>query len=259
LHAALPRGVASLLLFVALGAGGGSAQENPPTAPPKIDPKAQALLDRAIQALGGPAFLGFKTLTTRGRVYSIVEGATVGMAPFELAVQYPDKRRYRLGDKQPVILVNDGDRAWELDRMGTTFQLPRQLRPWKLTVLYGLENLLRLRIREPGTLIQAGGTDFVDNVPAQAIDIFDAAGTHIRLLLHRQTYLPVRISYRVQDPKTREWEEYADVYGDYHSFQGIQTPMHIVRYLNGERISETFRTSARYDEVYPPDYFAPSS
>jgi len=257
LHPALLRGAASLLLFLVLGAWGGGAQENPPTAPPKIDPKAQALLDRAIQALGGPAFLAFKTMTTRGRVYSIAEGATAGMATFESAVQYPDKRRYRLGDKGPVLLVNDGDRAWELDRMGRTFQLPRQIRRWKLTVLYGLENLLRLRIHEPGTLIQAGGTDFVDNVPAQVIDIFDPQGTQIRLLLHRQTYLPVRISYRVQDPKTREWEDYADVYGDYHSFQGIQTPMHVARYLDDERVSETFRTSAQYDEVYPADYFGP--
>jgi len=258
-HAALFQRAVGLLFFVALAAGAGSAQENPPTALPKIDPKAQVLLERAIQALGGPAFLELKTMTTRGRVYAIEEGVTAGMAPFESAVQFPDKRHYRLGDKKPVILVNDGDRAWELDKFGQTFQLPGQIRRWKLTVRYGLENLLRLRIHEPGVLIQAGGTDFVDNVPVQAVDIFDAQGAQIKLLLHRQTYLPVRISYRVQDPKTLEWEKYADVYGDYHRFQGIQTPMHVARYLDDERVSETFRTTAKYDEVYPEDYFGPPS
>jgi hypothetical protein len=248
-----------LLFLVALAAGDGGAQENLPAAPPKIDPKAQALLDRTIQALGGPAFLEFKTMTTRGRVYAIEEGVTAGMAPFESAVQFPDKRHYRLGDKKPVILVNDGDRAWELDKFGQTFQLPGQIRRWKLTVRYGLENLLRLRIHDPGILIQAGGTDFVDNVPVLVIDMVAPEGTQIRLLLHRQTYLPVRVTCRVQDPKTREWEEYADVYGDYHRFQGIQTPMHVARYLNDERVSETFRTSVQYDEVYPADYFGPPS
>jgi len=257
----LQRSFVSSLLLVALAAGTGHAQQNPPPAPPKIDSKAQALLDRTIQALGGPAFLAFKTMTTRGRFFAIQEGVTAGMAPFESAVEFPDKRHYLYGEKgkKPVILVNDGDRAWELDKMGRTFQLFGQVKRWKLSVRYGLENLLRLRIHEPGVLIQAGGTDFVDNVPTLVIDIFDAQGTQIKLLLHRQTYLPVRISYRVQDPKTLEWEEYSDVYGDYQRFQGVQTPMHIARFVNGERVSETFRTTAQYDEVYPDGYFGPPS
>ena len=31
--------------------------------------------------------------------------------------------------------------------------------------------------------------------------------------------------------------------------------MHITRYLNGDRIGETFRNSAKYNEEYPPNYF----
>jgi len=258
---ALIRSLASSLLFMVLVASTGHAQQNPPPAPPQIDPKAQALLDRTIQALGGPAFLAFKTMTTRGRFFAIQEGVTAGMAPFESAVEFPDKRHYLYGEKgkKPVTLVNDGDRNWELDKMGRTFQPPEQVRRWKLSMRYGLENLLRLRIHEPGVLIQAGGTDFVDNVPTLALDIFEAGGAQIKLLLHRQTYLPIRISYRVQDPKTLEWDEYFDVYGDYQRFQGVNTPLHISRFVNGERVSETIRNTAQYDEVYPEGYFGPPS
>jgi hypothetical protein len=249
--------VASPLLLIVLAACAECAQQNPPPAPPKIDPKAQALLDRTIQALGGPAFLQFKTMTTQGRFFSIQEGMTAGTAPFESAVEFPDKRRYRYGDKskKPVILVNDGDRAWELDKMGLTSQPAEQLRRWKLSIRFGLENLLRLRIHEAGVLVQAGGTDFVDNVAVQAINIFDPQGVQITLLLNRQTNLPARISYRVQDPATLEWEEYSDIYGDYQRFQGVNTPMHISRSVNGERVSETIRNKVQYDEVYPEGYF----
>ena len=247
------------LLLAMLAVSTGSTQQPLPPGPPKADAKAQALLDRTIQALGGPAFLGFKTMTTRGRFFAIQDGVTAGMVPFESAVQFPDKRHYLYGQKgkKPVLLVNDGDLNWELDKMGRTFQPLENVRHWKVTMRYCLENLLRLRLHEPGVLIQAGGTDFVDNVAVQEIDIFDAQGVQIKLLVQRQTYLPVRVSYRLQDPKTHEWEDYSDVYGDYQRYQGVQTAMHIGRFLNDERVSETFRNSAKYDEVYSEGYFGP--
>jgi hypothetical protein len=246
-----------LLLVAALEPSLG-AQQTPAPQPQRVAPKAQELLDRAIQALGGPAFLGFKRLSTRGRIFSIDEESTSALAPFQSAVEFPGKRRFTYGKKKPVTLINNGDRAWELDRFGLTHQLPEQIYRWKLSTQYSLENLLRLRIHEPGVVIQDGGVDFVDNVPTRGVVILEAQGVRVNLDFSRQTFLPVRIAYRVQNPKTREWEEYADVYGDYQDRQGIKTPMHITRFMNGERVAETFRNSAQYDETYPPDYFEPT-
>ena len=250
---------AAALAFL-LGAASGArlrAQQNPAELPSRIDPKAEQVIDRVIQALGGPAFLNMKRLTTRGRIYSIRDESTSGFAPFESAVEYPDKRRFSYGKKLPVILINNGDQEWELDQYGQTDQLPEQVRRWKISNRYSLENLFRLRIHEPGILIQPGGVDFVDNVATQALDMVDALATQLKLDLNRQTFLPVSITYRVRDPKTGDWTEFADVYSDYKSIQGIMTPMHIARFLDEERVSEIFRSSARYYEEYPPNYFQP--
>jgi hypothetical protein len=254
-------GLASLVFCLSLIAGVAIAQtveQNPPLPPTRVDPKAKEILDRVIQALGGPAFMNFKRLTTRGRLFSISDEGGSYPLPFEGVVEFPDKRRLVVGKKNPVTLINNGDKAWEIDRMGLTHQLPDQIYRWKLTTLYGLENLLRLRIHEPGMLIQQGGVDFVDNVPTLGVVVSAPRGVTVRIDVHRHTYLPVRISFRVQNPKTREWEDYADVYGDYRDVQGIKTPMQITRYLNGDRISAVFRNEARYDEEYPPGYFQPS-
>jgi hypothetical protein len=59
------------------------------------------------------------------------------------------------------------------------------------------------------------------------------------------------------NPEEREWEEFSEVYGDYKEFQGIQTPMHITRLLNGERYSEIFRKSAEYNVDAPASSFTP--
>jgi hypothetical protein len=228
----------------------------PPLHPPVIDPKAQQLLDKVIEALGGQAFLQFKTMTSRGRAFTIADESTAGLAVYVSQVEYPDKRRFTYGASKPVVLINNGDQAWELDKFGVTSQFPDQAERWKITNRYSLENLLRLRIREPGVLVQMGGVDFVDNLAAQIIEVVDARQVGIKLFINPKTFLPLRISYQVPNPKTHEQDEYADVYADYRTFQGIQTPLHIARFVNDERSAETYRNSVKYDETYPPETFA---
>jgi hypothetical protein len=252
------------VLCTALGAvltasvlsGLGAAQE-PAGSPGQVNPAAKELLDKAIQALGGPAFLQAKSLTTHGRVFIISEGTTSGFAKFENTDEYPDKRRFGYGEKNNVVLVNNGERGWQLDSYGVIRQKPEQIQRWKIANRYSLGNTLRELLGEPGLLIQDGGTDFVDNLPARVVEIVDSRQVRIKIYLHKTKYLPIRIVYRVQDPETHEWEEYADVYGDYRPIQGIQTPFHITRLQDGRRYGETFRNFAVYNRQLPPDYFTP--
>ena len=230
-------------------------QPPPPSRPPVIDPKAQQLLDKVIQTLGGQAFLRFGTMTARGRTFAVADESTAGLATYVSQMEYPDKRRFTYGTKKPVVLINNGDRAMELDQYGVTQQLPQQVERWKITNRYSLENLLRLRIHEPGVLVQMGGVDFVDNRAAQIIEIIDSRQVEIKLFIDRTTLLPLRTSYQVLNPKTQEQDEYVDVYADYRTSQGVATPMHITRFINDERVGENFRSSVKYDESYPPGTF----
>jgi hypothetical protein len=96
----------------------GAAQSAPPLRPSMINPKARELLDKCIRAMGGDAFLRFRTLTTRGRTFAISDEQTSGLAPFESVVLFPDKRRFSYGKSKPVVLINDGDKQWEVDSTG---------------------------------------------------------------------------------------------------------------------------------------------
>ena len=244
--------------LLALGVPVCSTAQNPPNLnerPPIINSKAQAILDKTIQALGGPAFLAFKSLTTTGRVFAIADDQTVGFAPFESFVEYPDKRRFSYGKKLPVVLINNGEKGWEIDRYGTISQKGEERRRWQLGNRYSMENILRVRLHEPGILVQEAGEDFVDQAAVRMVSIVDARQSQITLYVHRLTYLPVRIKYHVFNPITKEWDDYVDVFGDYKALQGIQTPMHITRFLNEDRVSEIYRNSAKYNETYPAGTF----
>lgn len=245
-------------MLMALNLGDAFTAQEPATTIEQVNPAAKELLEKAVQAMGGPAFLGMKNQTTHGRVFSIADGATAGFAKFESTVEYPDKRRFAYGDNKNVILVNNGERGWQVDRFGVIRQEPEQVRRWRIANRYSLENMLRNVIHEPDLLIQDGGADFVDNLPARVVEIVDGDQVRVKLHLHRTNYRPIRITYRVQDPETREWQDFADVYGDYREIQGIQTPYHITRFMNGRRFGETFRNSAEYNRDFPPNYFSPT-
>ena len=250
--------LAALAITMAVIPGAGWTQ-HPASSQPAghVDPQARQLLDHAIQTLGGQAFLSAKTMTSKGRVFFFQDEATVGLEPYQSWFQYPDKRRFSYGKTKPVILINSGDKGWELDRYGLIAQPESQLQGWILGNRYSLENLLRLRINEPGVLIQMGKVDFVDNTATQGIEIMAAGGISVRLDLRHQTFLPSRITYRIRNVKEDAWDEYSDAYSDYKTIDGIQTPMHITRYQNGDRIGETFRNAAQYNEEYPSNYFTP--
>jgi len=229
-----------------------------PTLPIRIEPKAQQILDHTVQALGGPAFLNARTLTTHGRLFSIDEGAASGLVFFDSEVQYPDKRRlsYGMGKKgKPITVINNGDQGWEIDRMGLVHLDSSEIRQWRFANRYSLENLLRLRVHEPGVLVQTAGVDFMNNVNVDILDVVDAQQTQVKLYVNKQNGLPVQIWYRKWNPTINDWNEYTDIYSDYQTYQGIATPKRITRSLNDRRISEVYRDTATYNETYPPQLF----
>jgi hypothetical protein len=235
-----------------------SAQTSSISLPSRISPKAQQLLDQAIQALGGPAFLNFKNISTSGRVFGFSRGQMAGVQPYKSTYEPPDKRRFTYGKGKPVTLINNGNEAWELDQYGLVHQLPEQVRQWKIANRYSLDHLFRSIIKETGVLILDHGVDFVTNQPAYVIDITDAQNVQLHLYLRKSNYLPLRVTYRVQNSTTQDWDDYADDYSDYQQFDGVMTPMNITRELNGERIGAVYRNKADYNVNVPANYFQPS-
>lgn len=254
---------ASLAMLALAGTAASHATQQPPpqtsstALPSRISPKAQELLNRAIQALGGPAFINFRNISTAGRVFGFSYGQMAGVFPYKSIDQPPDKRRFTYGKGKPVTLINNGDDAWELDQYGLVHQLPEKVQQWKIANRYGLTNLFRSIIKEGGVLILDHGVDFVANQPSYVIDIIDSQNVHIRLYLRKSNYLPLRVIYRIQNSTTQDWDEYTDEYNDYQAFDGVMTPMDIDRQMNGERIGAVYRNKASYNVEVPANYFEP--
>src|SRR4029077_14304643 len=120
-----------LLLSLILGASLATsvvAQEGPPPPPhtstaagPAIAVdqenvgKAKALLDKAIHALGGEAYLGVRDLQQEGRTYSFHHGRQTGNGvQFWRFVEFPDKERIEVTKQRDIAVLYNGDKGYEI-------------------------------------------------------------------------------------------------------------------------------------------------
>src|SRR5438270_12445854 len=71
----------------------------------------RGLLDQAVAALGGDAFLNVKTEKLQGRVYSFRRDRLTGLAVVVEYIKYPDKRRDEYGKKKEDIEIIDGGKG----------------------------------------------------------------------------------------------------------------------------------------------------
>ena len=88
--------------------------------------KAKAVLDQAIQALGGSAYLNIQDISQEGRTYSFYHGRpnSLGIV-FWRFYKFPDKDRIELTKKRDVIYVYNGDKGYEITYKGPARQMPR--------------------------------------------------------------------------------------------------------------------------------------
>src|SRR5438067_3864440 len=118
--------------------------------------KAKTILDAAIQALGGQAYLNIQDITQEGRTFSFHHDQPNSFGVrFWRFYKYPDKDRVELTPKRDVVYVYNGDKGYEVTFKGTrpldTKELSdywgrkhsvvvRSLRQWPTNPSVGLSN-----------------------------------------------------------------------------------------------------------------------
>ena len=101
-------------LFAGLGLPSSAGAQQPAPAE-----KGRAVLEAAIQALGGPAFLHARDFRAEGRAFQFGrEEQLSGMARFTEHEKFPDKVRQELGKNKDIIIVFNGDKGWDWDFHG---------------------------------------------------------------------------------------------------------------------------------------------
>jgi hypothetical protein len=240
-----------------------STQENPAPVLP-VDQanahKAKALLEQAIQSLGGSAYLGVRDLQLTGRTYSFFHGRpTSNGVVFWRFVQYPDKERVEVTKQRDIAQVYNGNKGWEITYKGPHPMDQKDMSDYLRRRRFSLETILRTWINDPSVALFYEGNDIAAEHPAVKVTLINANNESVTLYIDTDTHLPIKKSFSWRDPVDKQRNVEEEIYDNYRQVQGIMTPYGFTRFYNGDMAGQRFLFSASYNQGLDPAMFDPNS
>ncbi len=217
--------------------------------------KGRRLVEEAFEAIGGQRFLNIRTQVRAGRAYSFYNRQVQGQTRITIYDRFEPMQPNAAGDWLPVsrreVYTEKGDyyalflngKGYEITYRGAAPQPEDYMQRYRLASRRDIFFFLRYRREEPGLYYYHKGTEIVDNVACDAVDIVDVEGEAITLYLRQSDRLPVQQLYLRRDPKTRIPYEEKSVFGRYRPIGDAMLPWIIRRERDGERVFSLFAQS----------------
>jgi hypothetical protein len=240
-----------------------SAQQTPaPDATAQANQqKARAVLDRMIQALGGPAYMNLQNAESTGRSGAFYHGRSEASTEYRRFWQWPDKERVELTKQRDVVELTIGDQMYEI-----TFRGSRVIDPTKNydnqvyleRRKHALENIVRQWLNEPGIALFDEGTALTENHSVERITIINSKNDAVTLSVDTDTHLPIKKSFVIHDPQGYR-DEIAEIYDNWKMIQGVNTPYNTLVTRNGELMRQYFLNTITYNTSMPASLFDPGA
>jgi hypothetical protein len=279
----------AILLLLGTAAAQTSSAAPPPPAPSVVSQgkttedegtrKARALLDKAIEALGGSAYTSYTTRSEEGRTYSLYHSQTRGPGViYRRFYRYADKDRVEVAlqrgmgvldiipfpipvpegkanKKTDIATIHNGDKGYEVSYRGVEQEQTKDTRDYVRRRARSLEWVVRKWIHEPGVAFFYDGTALGNANLAEKVTITNGRNESVTLFLDTVTHLPVKKSYTWRDASDKGQNLEEELYDNYKPVQGIMTPYTQSRYYNGDLVSERFLSKIRYNDELADSLF----
>jgi hypothetical protein len=244
------------VVFAVICAASPSAQ-NPDTLMPEASTaKAKQILQQLIDAFGGPTYLDIRDSDCEGRLARFGHnGELSGYTNFKDYWRYPDANRTDFSKKGVVINLYVGDKGWTLDKSGVSELSAASVADFQDQAKRDINNLLRMRLKEPGMTIRYGGTDIVDLKTVDWVDITDSDQRNFRLAVDRSSHLLARAVVSTPDESMNGRNVETNIYTNFQLMDGVRTAMQITTDRNGRRSSQVFFAICKYNSNLPGDLF----
>lgn len=233
--------------------------------------RGEKIIKDAVAALGGDKFLSMEDRVESGRAYSFYRERLSGLSKTKIYTRYLTRPqppqagfygvrvRQTLGknDETAVVFLED-DKGWDLTYRGARPIPLDDVKRFHENQLRNIFYILRMRLGEPGLILEHQGTEVTDNQPAEIVDITDADNRVVTVWFHQTTKLPIRQrAFRRQggdrDEDLTDFAKYRDVGG------GIHWPYTWLRTRNGEKLFELFSDSVAMNTGIGDELFAISA
>jgi hypothetical protein len=213
--------------------------------------RGRAVVERALEAVGGAKFLAMETRVESGRLYSFYREQLNGLATARVYTKYETpaggigiRERQSFGKKEEDYAYLFTDKEGVQVSFRGVRPLPAgQYERYVDSTMRNVFYILRYRMNELGMLYEFKETSVFDNNPVEVVDITDAENRTVTVYFHRTTHLPIRQVFSRRDPETKRRIEESTVYNKYREVSGVMWPWSIVRFRDGNKIFEMYSES----------------
>jgi hypothetical protein len=222
--------------------------------------KAKAILDQAIQALGGQTYLTIRDREQQGRGYAFHHGRpSGGGSVFWSFARFPDKERVEITKERDIAELYVGNKAWELTYKGARPIEQKDLDDYLRRRKFSLDTLLRTWVNDPGVVLLFEGAAIAAQHPSQQVTLINSEDESVTLYLDSDTHLPVKKSFSWRDPVDKQKNLEEEVYENYRQASGIMAPYNVTRFFNGDMASQRFLNSVTINQGLDESMFDPNS
>lgn len=244
------------LLLCAFFAPLATAQNPDTLMPEESEAKAKRILADLINAFGGPGYTEIRESYCEGRLARFGHnGDLTGYTNFKVYWSYPDKNRTDFTKKGVIVNTYNGDQGWTLDKGGVHDLDPTAITDFQEQTKKDINNLLRVRLNEPGMIVRFAGNDVVDLKTVDWVEIVDPEQRDFKLAIDQRSHLLVRSVITTEDESTHDRTVDTTIYTNYQLMDSAYTPMQLTTDRDGRRINQVFFTSCRYNPGFPPELF----
>jgi hypothetical protein len=222
--------------------------------------KAKAILDQAIQALGGQTYLTIRDREQQGRGYAFHHGRpSGGGSVFWSFAEFPDKERVEITKERDIAELYVGNKAWELTYKGARPIEQKDLDDYLRRRKFSLDTLLRTWVNDPRVVLLFEGAAIAAQHPSQQVTLINSEDESVTLYLDSDTHLPVKKSFAWRDPVDKQKNLEEEVYENYRQASGIMAPYNVTRFFNDDMASQRFLNSVTINQGLDESMFDPNS
>jgi hypothetical protein len=228
------------------------------TQPKQTDEKAEAVIKRAVQKLGGERYLSVKTIYGKGQFTLMKDDGKSLPSKFVDIFVFPNKERTEfksLGEK--TIQTNYDDKGWIFDSaaIAVNDQKAEAIENFKQTLRVSLDNLLRGNWRGKATISYAGKREASLGKRNEVVKLRYDDGFTVEFEFAATDGLPMKALFLRVSSENEELKE-EDRFAQFIENQGVFSPFIIDHFTNGKQVSRINYESVEFNKPISDSIFS---
>ena len=230
--------------------------------------RGKRVVEEAVQALGGNAFLKMEDRVESGRAYQFYRERISGLSIAKIYTRYltrpeppvpgqvhmRERETFGKNEDSAVLITEEG--AWDISWRGARPRDDQWYENYKDSTLRNVFYILRQRLGEPGLTFYWMGADMFENLPVEMVEISDAQDRSVTVYFSGLNKLPVRQTFKRRNPQYKDFDTEVTAYAKYRDLGGgVKWPLDTRRERNGEKIFEMYSDSVEIDKDLKDNLF----